>query len=87
MKDKVFSKMKEYGWTLYNDWDNVYNNHYNMMQDLYDFLHLLGDYENFSKSESDIDLNDIDQQRLTDLVDFMSDFLRALNDLDKEEKK
>lgn len=84
MKEKIFDRMKRYGWTLYDDWNNIYNNHYDMLQDLYDFLHLLGDYENGYKNESDIDLNDIDQQKLTDMVDFMSDFVRAVNDIDKE---
>lgn len=85
MKNKIFEKMRAYGWNLSDntneDFGSVYNIHYRTIQDLYDLLHLLGDYENGYKDETCIDLNDIDQQRLTDLVDFMSDFLRALNEV------
>lgn len=86
MKEKIFSKMREYGWSLYGSWHDVYNSHYDMMQDLYNFLHLLDDYQGLYEDETCIDLNDIDQQKLTDLADFMSDFLRAINDIDKEGK-
>ncbi len=86
MKNRIYEKMREYGWHLNNDtnedFESVYNIHYNNIQDLYDFLHLQGDYEGWCKDETCIDLNDLDQQKLTDIADFMSDFLRALNDID-----
>lgn len=81
MKEKIFEKMEQYGWNLGNntikDFEEVYEIHYNFLQGLYDYF-VETDEPNCSR-----DLNDIDEQRLQDMVDFMSDFVRAINDIDK----
>lgn len=80
MKDKVFNKMKEYGWNLGDntnkDFEDVYNTHYDFIQSLYNYF-VETDEPNVSR-----DLNDINEQNLQDMTSFMSDFLRALNDID-----
>lgn len=76
MKEKIFEKMEQYGWNL-EDFSNVYDIHYNFIQNLYDYF-VETDEPNCSR-----DLNEIDEQRLHDMVDFMSDFVRAINDIDK----
>lgn len=77
MKEKIFDKMIEYGWNL-EDWNNVYDIHYNFIQNLFDYF-VETDEPNCSRN-----LNDINEQSLHDMVDFMSDFVRAVNDIDKE---
>lgn len=79
MKTKIFEKMAEYGWNL-EDFADVYNIHYNFIDSLYDYF-VETDEPNVSR-----DLNDINEQSLHDMADFMSDFLRALNNIDKERK-
>lgn len=77
MKEKIFDKMIEYGWNL-EDWNNVYDIHYNFIQNLFDYF-VETDEPNCSRN-----LNDINEQSLHDMIDFMSDFVRAVNDIDKE---
>lgn len=81
IKEKIFNKMKEYGWNLkYNtskDFDKVYNYHYNNLDKWYDYI---------SGEDYNYTMQDISKSEFNDFVDFMSDFLRALNDIDKEEK-
>lgn len=76
MKQKIFDKMIEYGWTL-EDFEKVYYDHYYNLQDWFDFL---------VENDYDFTMEDISKSKFTDFVDFMSDFLRALNDLESEEK-
>ena len=83
IKERIFKKMREYGWHLGDntnaDYEDVYNIHYNFIQDLYDWF-VETDYK-------DRNLDDINEQSLNDFTDFVSDFLRALNEIEKEQSK
>lgn len=85
IKEKVFNKMIQYGWNLADneleDFNNVYNTHYDFIQSLYDYF-VETDESNVSR-----DLNDISEQDLQDMISFMSDFLRAFNEIDKPKTK
>lgn len=85
MKDKVFNKMKEYGWNLGDntnkDFEDVYNTHYDFIQSLYNYF-VETDEPNVSR-----DLNDINEQNLQDMTSFMSDFLRAFNEINNKKSK
>lgn len=85
MKNKVFEKMREYGWNLGDntnkDFGDVYNTHYDFIQSLYNYF-VETDELNVSR-----DLNDISEQDLQDMISFMSDFLRAFNEIDKPKTK
>ena len=84
IKEKVFNKMMQYGWNLgdntYKDFANVYNTHYKFMEGCYDYI-----------ADCDIDeplnMNDISASGFEDMITFMSDFLRALNDIDNKKSK
>ena len=84
MKNKIFEKMRKYGWNLGDntneDFENVYKIHYNFTQNLYDYF-VETDEPNVSR-----DLNNINEQNFEDMISFMSDFLRALNELDIVER-
>ena len=83
MKNKVFEKMREYGWNLGDntneDFENVYKIHYNFIEKCYDYI-----------GETDIDkpinMKGINENKFENMVCFMSDFLRALNELDIEKR-
>ena len=82
MKDKIFKKMIQYGWNLGDnaeeDFEEVYNIHKDFLEEVYDF-----------KTENeDFTMQDISKSRFEDMVDFMSDFLRALDEVNevKEEE-
>lgn len=83
MKEKIFRQMRKYGWNLGDnsnrDFENVYNEHYNFIQSLYDYF-VETDEINISRN-----LNNINEQMLYDMIGFISDFLRAINDIDNEE--
>ena len=85
MKNKIFEKMQEYGWNLGDNTDkdfaDVYDIHYGFIDSLYDYFR---EQEEVGKS---IDLNDISKEGLFETIVFMSDFLRALNDIDKPKTK
>lgn len=85
IKEKVFEKMREYGWNLGDNTDkdfaDVYNIHYSFIDSMYDYFR---EQEEIGKS---IDLNDISEEGLFETIVFMSDFLRALNDIDKPKTK
>lgn len=74
MKEKVFDKMIEYGWTL-EDFEEVYNHHYNFIDRIYEK----------NKNNDTLDFDVISWGMAWDTVCFMSDFLRAINELDEEE--
>lgn len=74
MKEKIFDKMIEYGWCL-EDFDEVYNYHYDFIDKLYER----------NKDNDTIDFDYISHGVAWDTICFMSDFLRAINDLDKGE--
>ena len=79
IKEKIFNKMREYGWYFdvneYRDFKRVYKWHFDFIDNTYNSL------ANEGKS-----INSIDEDDLKDMCSFMSDFLRALNDLDSETK-
>lgn len=77
MKEKIFDKMKEYGWNL-EDFNEVYDIHYDNIDSWYEYIYS----ENYC-----INMQDISQQKFADMIDFMSDFLRAINDIDFLENK
>lgn len=81
IKEKIFNKMKEYGWNLEDntnkDFDKVYNYHYNNLDKWHDYI---------SGEDYNYTMQDISKREFSDFVDFMSDFLRAFNEIDKEEK-
>ena len=85
IKEKIFEKMQEYGWSLgnntYKDFADVYDIHYGFIDSLYDYFR---EQEEIGKS---IDLNDISASGFEDMITFMSDFLRALNDIDNKKSK
>ncbi len=84
IKEKVFEKMREYGWNLGDNTDkdfaDVYNTHYKFIEGCYDYI-----------ADCDINeplnMNDISASGFEDMITFMSDFLRALNDIDKPKTK
>ena len=69
--------MQEYGWHL-EDFNEVYNRHYDNIDSWYEYI----SSENYC-----INMQDISQQKFTDMIDFMSDFLRAIDDIDFLENK
>ena len=80
MKEKIYEKMREYGWNLgYNkniDFEKVYKIHYSFIENCYDYI---SDYD----INEPLSLSDIDTQSFEDMITFMSDFLRAINDIDE----
>ena len=83
MKNKVFEVMKRYGWNLGDntneDFEDVYNIHKDFIEKVYDF-----------KTENDdYTMQDISKGSFEDMIDFMSDFLRAfdeVNEITEEER-
>lgn len=80
MKNKIFEKMQEYGWNLGDNTDkdfaDVYDTHYKFIEDCYDYI-----------ANEPLNMNDISASGFEDMITFMSDFLRALNDIDKPKTK
>ena len=76
MKEKIFDKMKEYGWNLEN-FNKVYDIHYNFIDNAYNYI---------SEENYDFSMQDISKSGFESMVDFMSDFLRAINDIDDDTK-
>ena len=74
MKNKIFNKMIGYGWNL-EDFNEVYDTHYYNIDDWYEYI---------SGEDYDYTMQDISKSKFESMIDFMSDFLRALNELDKE---
>lgn len=83
MKEKIYEKMREYGWNLNDntnkDFEEVYNIHYNFIEGCYDYIL---DYN----INEPLSLSEIDTQSFEDMITFMSDFLRAINDIDNTRK-
>lgn len=73
MKKKIFNKMKDYGWSL-EDFDEVYDYHYDFIDKLYER----------NKDNDTVDFDYISHGVVWDTICFMSDFLRAINDLESE---
>ena len=84
-REKVFKKMQEYGWHLgdntYKDFADVYDIHYRFIDSLY------GYFREQEVADKSIDLNNISKEGLFETIVFMSDFLRALNDIDTPKTK
>lgn len=87
MKEKIYEKMREYGWNLGDnkniDFEEVYKIHYNFIESCYDYI---SDYD----INEPLSLSDINTQSFEDMITFMSDFLRAINDINEtkgEEEK
>lgn len=84
MKEKIFNKMIEYGWNLgeneYEDFNNVYDIHKSFLDSCYD-------YKCEVEEDNEIlNMNDISVSSFEDMLDFITDFLRAIEDLDKVDK-
>lgn len=84
MKEKIYNKMVQYGWNLGDntnkDFEEVFNIHKDFLDSCYDFK---------CEVEEDneiLNMNDISVSSFEDVLDFMTDFLRALNEVDKEMK-
>lgn len=79
-REKVFEKMREYGWNLGDntnkDFADVYDTHYKFIEGCYDYI-----------ANEPLNMNDISASGFEDMITFMSDFLRALNDIDKPKTK
>ena len=73
MKNQIFNKMEEYGWSL-ESFEDTYDYHYQSIDSWYEYI---------VKEDYDFTMQDISKQQFTDFVDFMSDFLRAINDIDE----
>ena len=81
MKEQIFERMRRYGWDLGNntdeDFEEIYDYHYDNLQDWYKYI---------SGEDYDYTMQDISKSKFDVFVDFMSDFLKALNEVDKEDK-
>lgn len=71
MKNKIFNKMKEYGWNL-EDFNEVYNIHERRLNNEFDYMRELDDF------------TDMGQELRFETLCFITDFLRAINDLESE---
>lgn len=84
LREKIFEKMREYGWNLGDntnkDFADVYNTHYKFIEGCYDYI---ADCD----MNEPLNMNDISASGFEDMIIFMSDFLRALNDIDKPKTK
>ena len=82
MKDKIFEKMQEYGWNLGDntseDFNRVYDYHYDNLDKWYNYI---------SGEDYDYTMQDISKSEFSDFVDFMSDFLRAFNEINNKKSK
>ena len=82
IKEKIYEKMIQYGWNLgddneLKDFDRVYDIHYDFIDRTYDFI---------SEEDYDFSMQDISKCDFEQMIDFMSDFLRALDEVDREMK-
>ena len=84
LREKIFEKMREYGWNLGDntnkDFADVYDTHYKFIEGCYDYI---ADCD----MNEPLNMNDISVSGFEDMITFMSDFLRALNDIDKPKTK
>ena len=84
LREKKYKKMQEYGWNLGDntnkDFADVYDTHYKFIEGCYDYI---ADCD----MNEPLNMNDISASGFEDMITFMSDFLRALNDIDKPKTK
>ena len=82
MKNKIFKKMQEYGWNLGDNtseyFNRVYDYHYDNLDKWYNYI---------SGENHDYTMQDISKSEFSDFVDFMSDFLRAFNEINNKKSK
>lgn len=75
MINEIFTQMKWYGWNLGDnnneDFEEVYKRHYKNLIKWFDYI---------VDSNYDFDMKDINKIEFEQFVDFISDFLTALND-------
>lgn len=78
IKEEVFNKMMQYGWNLgdnkLEDFNNVYNIHRDFIDKCYDFI---------SEENYDFSMQDISKSGFESMIDFMSDFIRAIDEIDR----
>lgn len=81
VKKKIYEKMLGYGWHLgedkLEDFDDVYNIHYDFIEKTYDYI---------KEEDYDFSMQDISKSSFEDMIDFISDFIRALDEVDREMK-
>lgn len=82
IKAEIYKKMIQYGWNLgdnneLEDFDRVYDIHYDFIDRTYDYI---------SGEDYDFSMQDISKGNFEQMIDFMSDFLRALDEVDREMK-
>ena len=82
IKAEIYKKMIQYGWNLgdnneLEDFDRVYDIHYDFIDRTYDYI---------SEEDYDFSMQDISKGNFEQMIDFMSDFLRALDEVDREMK-
>ena len=74
--------MIQYGWNLEDnkleDFNNVYNIHKDFLNSCYDFKCEV------EENNEILNMNDISVSSFEDMLDFMTDFLRAFEEVDKE---
>ena len=91
MKNKIFKKMQEYGWNLgdntFEDFDMVFETHKNFLDGIYDYFIETEVYNDCNEDKREINLNDFSEEDMQYMSEFMTDFLRALNDIDKPKTK
>lgn len=80
MKNEVFNKMKEYGWNL-DSFIEVYNTHHQFIDEIYEY------FREKEENDESVNLNDINKENLLEMVVFMSDFLRAFNEIAQDRDK
>lgn len=74
--------MIQYGWNLEDnkleDFNNVYNIHKDFLNSCYNFKCEV------EENNEILNMNDISVSSFEDMLDFMTDFLRAFEEVDKE---
>ena len=82
VKEEVFNKMIQYGWNLEDnkleDFNNVYNIHKDFLNSCYNFKCEV------EENNEILNMNNISVSSFEDMLDFMTDFLRAFEEVDKE---
>lgn len=74
MKEKIFEGMRNLGWDL--DFDSVYDYHYESIMRWYDKT---------IDEKHPFEMNDICKDEFIYCIEFMSDFLTVLNELNEED--
>ena len=82
MINEIFTQMKWYGWNLGDnnneDFEEVYKRHYKNLIKWFDYI---------VDSNYDFDMKNINKIEFEQFVDFISDFLRAFNEINNKKSK